>query len=252
MGGGGTVTIDGCLLSERTWHIIQSAYDAAGVDRSLIHIAQGSWHHGSLSGTTHDGGGAFDIRIWNIPSHLHEPLVVEFRRRNVCFWIRDASHGGFAPHGHGIVRDEPGLSDSARGQVRDYDAGGNGLSGSSHAPDYHPRPAQHPIEWFDQLEDIVTPAEIQAVADAVWAKAITRPWDGKQASAASLIGSTHFYAVQGGFVGDTPATATTSPGRPTTAKQILASPPGAPSLSAEDVEKIAQRTADIIAARLAQ
>lgn len=245
MGAGGTVTIDGCLLSDRTWHIIQSAWAATGLpDRPLI--AQGSWHQGALSGSTHNGGGAADVRIVNIPVAKREALVVHLRERNCCAWLRDVAHGWTTgDHIHMIVRDEPDLSSGAKSQVVDYDHGLNGLSNKG--PDYHPRPAQHPIEWFDQMEDIVTPAEIQAVADAVWAKVLTRPWDGKNDSAGNILGSTQRYAIQGGFDGDDPK------GSPTVAKRLLAEQPAASgALSDADVERIAARTADILAARLAQ
>lgn len=135
------------VLTARVWALLEDAYKAAGIPVSDLVVTQGSWHHGSQSGSTHDGGGAFDLRVWNIPAHLHEALVVELRKRDVCAWKRDAAHGGFSPHIHGIVRDEAALSSGAAWQVRDYDNGGNGLQGASAGKDYHPRPAQHPFHY---------------------------------------------------------------------------------------------------------
>lgn len=130
------------VLTARVWALLADAYKAVGLPESSCVVTQGSWHKGALSGTTHNGGGSFDLRVWNIPAAKLEPLVVALRARNVCAWKRDQAHGGFAPHIHGIVRDEAGLSSGAAFQVREYDAGRDGLS--SGGKDYHARPAQHP------------------------------------------------------------------------------------------------------------
>lgn len=133
------------VLTARVWALLFDAYKAVGLPESSCVVTQGSWHHGAQSGSTHDGGGAFDLRVWNLPTAKHEPLVVELRKRNVCAWKRDKAHGGFDPHIHGIVRDEAGLASGATWQVADYDRGNNGLQGKSAGKDYHPRPAQHPF-----------------------------------------------------------------------------------------------------------
>lgn len=73
-------------------------------------------------------------------------------------------------------------------------------------------------------DDVVTSAEMDQIAAraaaAVWASALPRPWDGKTASAGSLICTTHYYAVQAGYEGTVPATSTTSPGAATHAARI--------------------------------
>ena len=130
------------VLTARVWALIADAEKAVGLKAGTLVVTQGSWHHGAQSGSTHDGGGAFDLRVWNIPAAKIEPLVVELRKRNVCAWKRDKQHGGFDPHIHGIVRDEAGLSSGAAFQVHEYDAGRDGLSAGG--PDYHPRPKQRP------------------------------------------------------------------------------------------------------------
>jgi len=134
-------------LTARVWALLADAEKAVGLKPGTIVVTQGSWHHGAQSGSTHDGGGAFDLRVWNLPAAKVEPLVVELRKRDVCAWKRDKAHGGFDPHIHGIVRDEAGLSQGARDQVRDYDRGLDGLSAGG--KDYHPRPPQHPFVYGD-------------------------------------------------------------------------------------------------------
>ena len=133
------------VLTARVWALLFDAYNAVGLPESSCVVTQGSWHHGAQSGSTHDGGGAFDLRVWNIPAAKLEPLVVELRKRNVCAWKRDKAHGGFDPHIHGIVRDEALLSTGAAFQVREYDRGRDGLSAAG--PDYHPRPVQRPFVY---------------------------------------------------------------------------------------------------------
>ncbi len=132
-------------LTARVWALIADAEKAVGLKPGTIVVTQGSWHHGSQSGSTHDGGGAFDLRVWNLPVPTVEPLVLELRKRNVCDWKRDKAHGGFDPHIHGIVRDEAGLSRGARNQVAAYDRGLNGLDDGG--KDYHPRPVQRPFAY---------------------------------------------------------------------------------------------------------
>lgn len=138
-------------LSARVWALLEDAYRAAGLDpaRFLV-VTQGSWSSGSLSGSTHQGGGAADLRTWNLPSaaqaNLCRDLVVAIRERGgLSTWFRGPDHGGFAPHIHVIVRDEPALASGARWQVDEANAGRNGLSRGG--PDYHPRPPWTPFTW---------------------------------------------------------------------------------------------------------
>jgi hypothetical protein len=128
-------------LDVYTRALIADAFKAAGLDPSLAVIVKGSnVPADSLSGSTHAGGGAFDLRVWNLPPSRHEAVVVELRRRNVCAWKRDQEHGGFDPHIHGILRSATDLSSGARWQVTEYDAGRDGLKAGG--KDYHPRPVQ--------------------------------------------------------------------------------------------------------------
>lgn len=161
-------TRDGETLTRRVWALLADAEAAAGIPPGTLVVTQGSWSAGSLSGSTHLGGGAFDLRTWNLHSGKVEPLVVELRRRNVCAWLRDRQHGGFDPHVHGIVRDEPGLSSGARWQVAEYDAGHDGLS--RRGRDYHDRPTQRPFDPEDDMP--LTDADIERIAEAVWRRAV--------------------------------------------------------------------------------
>lgn len=144
------ITRGGQTLSARVWALLEDAYTGAGLDPALLVVTQGSWSSSNpSSGSTHAGGGAADLRTWNLPAWAREDLckavVVELRKRNGCAWYRDQAHGGFDPHIHVIVRDEPGLSSGARWQVDEYDAGRDGLSNGGR--DYHPRPTQHPFRY---------------------------------------------------------------------------------------------------------
>ena len=110
------VTRGGKTLSARMWAFLEEAYHAAGADPArYLYVGQGSFRADDptpASGTTHNGGGAADLRVWNLPdavqANLCEKLVRELRRRGGCAWFRDEAHGGFAPHIHVILRDEPG------------------------------------------------------------------------------------------------------------------------------------------------
>jgi len=150
-------------ITRRVNAILNAAEAAAGINPGLVYVVQGSWSNNSASAGTHSGGGAFDLRVWNLPADRIIPLVVELRRR--CggpVWLRDQQHGGFDPHIHGIVRDELDLSWAAQMQVLSYDAGHNGLA--SNGPDYHPRPA-----WvrfpFTPPEDDMTPTQAAQLAE---------------------------------------------------------------------------------------
>ena len=161
-------TRNGETLTRRVWALLEDAYAAAGIPVSALHVSQGSWSAGSLSGSTHLGGGAYDLRTWTFPADRLEPLVVELRRRNCCAWYRDQAHGGFATHVHGIVRDEPGLSSGAAWQCAEYDHGRDGLARAGR--DYHGRPPQHPFDPEDDMA--LTDEDVERIAEAVWRRVV--------------------------------------------------------------------------------
>lgn len=110
-------------------------------------IVQGSWMSRAGGGAEqsagyHDFGGALDIRTKDLTDAQIDRLVFEARKLGFDAWRRNPSlPGGFAEHVHmGLHTDlptHPGIQD----QHRDYLAGGNGLTGSSHAPDHERRPS---------------------------------------------------------------------------------------------------------------
>lgn len=163
----------GQRLSARAWALIEDAAAEAGIAPGVAWVSQGGYKGvgggASVSGSTHDQGDVFDLRVWNLRPQQVEPLVVALRRRNGCAWLRDAAHGwtSTGPHIHCVLRDSAdGLSAGARWQVQQYDLGRNGLSNLG--KDYHPRPTQH--HWEPDMP--LTDADIEKIAEAVWRRAV--------------------------------------------------------------------------------
>ncbi|MGB8020740.1 MAG: hypothetical protein WCF04_05885, partial [Candidatus Nanopelagicales bacterium] len=140
------VTIAGHTLTRRVWALLDDARRAADLPEGAARVMQGSFNASvGASAGTHDGGGAADLSIRGLTEKQQLQLVDQLCRRNGCAWIRAAKYGWTGdPHIHVIVRDEPGLSKSAAGQVAAYDRGLNGLANRRGDP--HPRPKQHPME----------------------------------------------------------------------------------------------------------
>lgn len=135
---------NGSKLSARVLALVEDAAGASLIAPGQCTITKGSFvPRDATSGDTHAGDGAGDIRVWNLTTQQQLTLVNELRRRNCAAWLRDKQHGGFDPHIHFIVKDQPGLSPGAAWQVVQYDKGRNGLSDLG--PDYHPRPQQTPF-----------------------------------------------------------------------------------------------------------
>jgi len=165
----------GQRLSTRAWALIEDAAQAVGIQPGVVYVSQGGYKGGTGAGAsagTHDKGDVFDLRIWNLPASVIEPLVVELRRRNGCAWLRDPQHGPWTstgPHIHCVLRDSAdGLSDGAKQQVRDYDDGLNGLANRQR--DYHPRPPQSHWEADDMP---LTDADVERIAEAVWKRVVS-------------------------------------------------------------------------------
>lgn len=243
------VVRDDQMLTARVWHLIDKISADIGVQ---LLVGQGGFRgeHGALaSGSTHNEGDVFDLRVRNLNQEQRLEVVQRLRYWNGCAWYRSPEYGwtSTGPHIHCVMRDSYyGLSSGAKWQVEEYDRGKNGLSGM--APDPFPQP---PVQHHYTVEEDLplTNDELNAIADRVWAKAVTKAWDGKQTSALSLLNSTHYYSVSAGADTDVPATAGTAPGTPTVAKQILAGHE-AGDLSDNDVKRIANAVADLLAIRL--
>jgi hypothetical protein len=75
------------------------------------------------------------------------------------------------------------------------------------------------LSYAREVDDpMPTPAEY---AKAVWAQALPSAWDGKPRSAAAMLSSTHYYAIEGGHNGTVPPGASSGPGSDTMARVIL-------------------------------
>ncbi len=110
-------------------------------------IVQGSWQKKNGGGAAasagyHDFGGALDIRTRDLTRAQVDALVRVVRAHGGDAWRRSPSlPGGMAEHVHvGLHTDTP-THPGIQAQHRDYLAGGNGLFGSSHAPDHEKRPS---------------------------------------------------------------------------------------------------------------
>lgn len=133
--------------------LLDESLRAVGIDPAKAVVTQGSWSMGSLSGGTHGGSGALDLRVWNLPPGKLVPLVVEMRRRGAgATWLRSSEFGWTTgDHIHSLVGcgdagDDPFLSASAQRQVQLWVKGRNGLA--NNAPDPHARPKVWPlVHW---------------------------------------------------------------------------------------------------------
>lgn len=98
-----------------------------------IRITQGSYSTSvAASGSTHAGGGAFDLH-WP-GGALGNALVAALRTVGTASWHRDPSQGNWADHIHGIAIGDPTASPAAQSQVRDYYNGGDGLGHKDNGP----------------------------------------------------------------------------------------------------------------------
>lgn len=119
-------------------------------------VVQGSWQSKNGGGAVdsagyHDLGGALDIRTRDLTRTQIDAVVRLGRLNGGDAWERRPDlPGGMDPHIHiGLHTDTP-THPGIQAQHRDYLANGNGLSGSSHAPDHHPRP--NPLVTFPPKE----------------------------------------------------------------------------------------------------
>jgi len=88
---------NGAKLSPRVLALVEDAASAAGIPSGRCTVVKGSFVPAdAVSGSTHAGDGAADIRTINLSPQWTLTLVNELRRRNCAAWLRDAQHGGFA------------------------------------------------------------------------------------------------------------------------------------------------------------
>lgn len=106
---------------------------------------------GSLSGGTHTGPGVVDL---NLPGLDPYRLTRHLRDAGFAAWYRTVEDG-FDPHIHAVDIGSDRLSASARWQVTEYLAGGDGLTGSeldrqayrTVAGDWYPYTGRHGFDW---------------------------------------------------------------------------------------------------------
>ena len=134
------MSYDGATVNKRTREMLKRAetimakqYGHKGFRFSL---SQGSYNSGyGPSGGTHDRGGAADIRTRGYSKRKVDHMVKALREAGFAAWSRGRGHDSFAPHIHAIAIGDRELSSSARGQVSQYLAGGDGLRGNARDPD---------------------------------------------------------------------------------------------------------------------
>lgn len=129
----------GVTLNGRTIQMVEQAEAWAkrhGVPPGWA-MYQGSYHSGTkASAGTHDGGGAIDFKTsadGKSPKQIRT-MVEALRRAGFAAWHR-AAPAWNPDHIHAIAIGDRDLSSGARSQVREYFAGGDGLSGSAPDPD---------------------------------------------------------------------------------------------------------------------
>jgi hypothetical protein len=115
------------ILNQRTLAMLEYAQEIYGgpIQITSTAIVQGSYNTGevALSFGTHDGGGAVDISVRNVPvdwSIRYEdipPLIAALRQAGFAAWYRDDRHG-MSPHIHAIAIGDAELSRAAQLQLR--------------------------------------------------------------------------------------------------------------------------------------
>lgn len=146
----------GIYASDYMWSWWLAVIDSLPFGDKVV-ITQSAWMTlngggASASAGYHDGGGCFDLRVWNLTQTETFALIRAIRRHGAAAWLRDMRHGGFSdPHIHLVLGTDYDIDDGAAYQWRNYIAGGDGMGGS----DYHPRPV--PL--------VTTPPEVDDMAE---------------------------------------------------------------------------------------
>jgi hypothetical protein len=133
----------GVTLNRRTVSALEWAAKRAGVD---LLLAQGSYTGGAVaaSGTTHNGGGAVDVRVVNLTTAERVQVVRAMKDAGFAVWHRAAVPGLWGEHIHGILIADSEMSSGAMAQVMSYDAGRDGLRGNRADNTYRPSPR---VRW---------------------------------------------------------------------------------------------------------
>jgi len=157
------VKVGNATLNARTLAMLAHAQTlyAGKIDLTRAAITQGSYNAGTvaLSFGTHDGGGAVDISVRNLPqdwSILWDdiPLVIEaLRTAGFAAWYRDESDG-MTPHIHAIAIGDAELSPAAQLQLSGrygYFRGYDGLPQADGVPQWDEDGALVVCDWMHAL-----------------------------------------------------------------------------------------------------
>lgn len=126
-------------------------------------ITQGAWMTMAGGGADdsagyHDGGGCFDLRVWDRSEEQVTRMIHVLRSNGAAAWLRNPQHGGFTdPHVHFVLGTDHDLDSGAVWQWREYIAGRDGLA--SEGPDYHWRPS--PLVLVPPKEDDMQEADFE-------------------------------------------------------------------------------------------
>lgn len=156
-----TVTLEGARFDERTAAMLLEVRYRLSLVGVPFTWSQGSYSTSvGVSGGTHAGGGAVDIRLAGSPDDVARTIETVMREVGFAAWYRPDLPGVWPRHVHGIAVGCGGLSAAAAAQVVDYHHNRNGLAG--HGRDTGSR-AYVGVTW----ETYFPPAD--AIARAVWA-----------------------------------------------------------------------------------
>ena len=144
------VTMQGHTVSRRIRDMLRWVEAQTGL---TILIAQGSYrgtNAAAASGSTHDRE-AIDLRVGHLTTAQRVKLVRGLKDAGFAAWYRAALPGVWGPHIHALPIGGD-LSSSAKGQVRAYDAGRDGLTGNRIDRTYRPDPR---VKWdFDRKRPV--------------------------------------------------------------------------------------------------
>jgi hypothetical protein len=124
---GGPPQFEGHSLDDRTRDMIIALRVIC--DAPVV-ITQGCYNAGGVAASagTHDGGGAVDIRAWDLSNAQAAEVVAKARKVGFAAWHRLPSQGNWVEHIHCVAIGCPDLSRGAASQVTAYKNGRNGLA----------------------------------------------------------------------------------------------------------------------------
>jgi len=118
-----TARVRDCLLAWQKLYRLR-----AKKPKFKIRLAQGSFSHSvPASGSTHDGDAVTDIRTDGMSNEDIRLFTRCGKQVGAQPFVRD-ERDGMGPHVHSLFATDAQMSDSAKWQVKEYDAGRNGLT----------------------------------------------------------------------------------------------------------------------------